>query len=170
MARLDGPFFWGFKEIMLGKNPFRYCEQRGITLMELLITIAIIAILAAVGVPMYSGNIRAAKNADAQNTLKSIYLMEKNYFAENYCYYVTSGTGDQSSSINQYLLGSTTPTTGPIVVGASNDFYFYITAGTVGSGGACTGANSNDYVAFAQSRSDSSITYSINQQNVKTGF
>ncbi|WP_114636747.1 hypothetical protein [Polynucleobacter necessarius] len=138
-------------------------------LMELLITIAIIAILAAVGVPMYSGNIRAAKNADAQNTLKSIYLMEKNYFAENYCYYVTSGTGDQSSSINQYLLGSTTPTTGPIVVGASN-VYFYITAGTVGSGGACTGANSNDYVAFAQSRSDSSITYSINQQNVKTGF
>ena len=138
--------------------------------MELLITIAIIAILAAVGVPLYTGNIRAAKNADAQNTLKSIYLMEKNYFAENYCYYVTPGTGDQTSSINQYVMGSTTPTTGPIVVGANNDFYFYITAGTVGSGGSCTGANSNDYVAYAQSRTVSNLTYTINQQNVKTGF
>jgi len=55
----------------------KYRQQLGITLMELLITIAIIAILAAVGVPLYTGNIRAAKNADAQNTLKSIYLMEK---------------------------------------------------------------------------------------------
>ena len=155
---------------MLGKNPFRYQGQLGITLMELLITIAIISILAAVGVPLYSGNIRAAKNADAQNTLKSIYLMQKNYFAENYCYYVTPGSGDQTTSINQYVLGSTTPTTGPIVVGTKNDFYFYISAGTVGSGGSCTGANSNDYVAHAQSRTDSTINYSINQLNVKTGF
>lgn len=168
MARLDGPFFWWLREIKLGKNRFR--GQLGITLMELLVTIAIISILAAVGVPIYTGNIRAAKNADAQNTLKSIFLMEKNYFAENYCYYVTSGTGDQTSSINQYVMGATTPTAGPIVVGVSNDFYFYITAGTVGSGGSCTGANSNDYVAFAQSRTDSSLIYSINQQNVKTGF
>ncbi|QWD89936.1 prepilin-type N-terminal cleavage/methylation domain-containing protein [Polynucleobacter sp. MWH-Braz-FAM2G] len=170
MARLDGPFFWGFKKNMLGKKPFKYQEQLGITLMELLITIAIIAILAAVGVPMYSGNIRAAKNADAQNTLKSIYLMEKNYFAENYCYYITPGTGNQTASINQYVMGSTTPTTGPITVGTDNDFYFYITAGTVGSGGSCTGSNSNDYVAYAQSRTDSTIIYSINQLNVKTGF
>lgn len=138
--------------------------------MELLITIAIIAILAAVGVPIYSGNIRAAKNADAQNTLKSIYLMQKNYFAENYCYYITPGTGNQAASINQYVMGSTTPTTGPIAVGGNNDFYFYITAGTVGSGGSCTGSNSNDYVAYAQSRTDSTIIYSINQLNVKTGF
>lgn len=155
---------------MLVKHPLQYCQQLGITLMELLITIAIISILAAVGVPLYSNNIRAAKNADAQNTLKSIFLMQKNYFAENYCYYITPGTGDLTASINQYLMGSTTPTTGPIVVGTNNDFYFYITAGAVGSSGSCTGTKSNDYVAYAKSRTNASLTYSINQQNVKTGF
>lgn len=147
----------------------RIKNQRGITLMELIITVAIIAILAAVGTPMYTGYIRAAKNADAQNTLKTIFLMQKNYFSENYCYYVIAGPSDQSISINQYLLGSTTPTTGPISVGTSNDFNYFISPGTVGSSGTCTGSNSNDYVATAQSKT-TSVIYTINQQNVKTGF
>jgi type IV pilus assembly protein PilE len=147
----------------------RIKNQLGITLMELIITIAIIAILAAVGTPMYTGYIRAAKNADAQNTLRTIFLMQKNYFSENYCYYIIAGPSDQSISINQYLLGSTTPTVGPIAVGATNDFNYFISPGTVGSSGTCTGANSNDYIATAQSKT-SSVIYTINQQNVKTGF
>lgn len=147
----------------------RIKNQLGITLMELIITVAIIAILAAVGTPMYTGYIRAARNADAQNTLKTIFLMQKNYFSENYCYYVIAGPSDQSISINQYLLGSTTPTAGPISVGSSNDFNFFISPGTVGSSGTCTGTNSNDYIATAQSKT-ASVIYTINQQNVKTGF
>lgn len=144
-------------------------NQLGITLMELTITVAIIAILAAVGTPMYNGYIRSAKDADAQNTLKTIFLMQKNYFSENYCYYVIAGPSDQSIGINQYLLGSTTPTTGPIPVGATNDFNYFISPGTVGSSGTCTGSNSNDYIATAQSKT-TGVTYTINQQNVKTGF
>ena len=105
--------------------PDRARGQLGITLMELLVTVAIIAILAAIGTPIYTNNVRAAKNADAQNTLKTIFLMQKNYFAENYCYYVNPGKADNTSLINQYLLGSTTPANGPITVGGNNDFYFY---------------------------------------------
>ncbi|MBJ7380711.1 MAG: type II secretion system protein [Polynucleobacter sp.] len=146
-------------------------KQFGITLLELVVTVAILAILAAVGTPILTANIRSAKNADAQNTLKTIYLMQKNYFAENYCYYINSGTGDYTSSINQYLMASSAPSSGPIKVGSANtDFYFYILPGTTGSAGACTGSKSNDYVAYAQSRTQSSLIYSINQQNVKSGF
>ena len=148
----------------------RFRKQAGITLMELLIALAILGILAAIGVPILTGNIRTAKNADAQNTLRSIFLMEKNYFAENYCYYITPGIGNQASAINQNLMGSSTPDSGPIVVDASNDFDFYITPGTVGSAGSCLGSNSNDYIVYAKSRSDPSLIYSINQQNVKAGF
>lgn len=148
----------------------RVRNQIGVTLMELLIALAILGVLAAIGIPLLTGNIRTAKNADAQNTLRSIFLMEKNYFSENYCYYITSGVGNQASTINQYLMGSATPNSGPIVPDASNDFDFYITAGVLGSAGSCLGANSNDYIVYAQSRSVPSIIYSINQQNVKTGF
>ena len=145
-------------------------SQLGVTLMELVVTLAILGVLAAIGTPVLMGNIRAAKNVEAQNTLKSIYLMQKNYFADNYCYYVNSGKADNTALINQYLLGSSTPNTGPIPVGGKNDFYFYILPGLVGSAGSCTGVNSNDYVVYAQSRSDSTLLYSINQQNIKTGF
>ena len=145
-------------------------SQIGVTLMELVVTLAILGILAAVGAPVLLGNIRAAKNAEAQNTLKAIYLMQKNYFVENYCYYVNSGAGDNTSLINQNLLGSSTPNSGPITVGGNNDFYFYIVPGAIGSSGSCTGANANDYIAYAQSRSDTNLVYSLNQQNVKTGF
>lgn len=145
-------------------------SQMGVTLMELVVTLAILGVLAAIGTPVLLGNIRAAKNAEAQNTLKAIYLMQKNYFAENYCYFVDSSAGDNTAAINQYLLGSSTPSTGPITVGTKNDFYFYVLPGAIGSSGSCTGANANDYVAYAQSRSEPSLLYSINQLNVKTGF
>lgn len=145
-------------------------SQIGVTLMELVVTLAILGILAAIGTPVLLGNIRAAKNAEAQNTLKAIYLMQKNFFAENYCYYVNSGIGDNTALINQYLLGSLTPTSGPITVGTQNDFYFYILPGPVGSSGSCTGTNANDYVVYAKSKSDTTLVYSLNQQNIKTGF
>lgn len=145
-------------------------SQIGVTLMELVVTLAILGVLAAIGTPVLLGNISAAKNAEAQNTLKAIYLMQKNFFAENYCYYVNSGRGDNTALINQYLLGSSTPSTGPITVGAKNDFYFYILPGPIGSTGTCTGTNSNDYVVYAQSRNNANLIYSINQQNIKTGF
>ena len=64
-------------------------------------------------------------------------------------------------------MSSTSPNNGPIVVGTSNDYVFYIT-GTAGA--TCNGSQSDDYVAYAKSKKKSSIIFSINQQNVRTGF
>ncbi len=141
-------------------------KQVGVTLMELVVTLAILGVLAAIGTPVLLGNLRTAKNVDAQNTLNSIYLMQKNYFAENNCYY----TSTSRSEINQNLFGSSAPNEGPITDAAKNDFNFSIVPGTTNSSGPCTGSNSNDYVAIAMSRSDNKILYKINQQNVKTGY
>ena len=144
----------------------KFSAQSGVTLMELVVTLAILGILATIGTPVLLSNIRTAKNVDAQNTLKSIYLMQKNYFAENNCYYASTSI----SNINQNLFGSTAPNDGPITDATKNDFNFSIIPGPLGSSGSCTGSNANDYVAIAMSRSDNKIIYKIDQQNIKTGF
>lgn len=150
-------------------------NQFGFTLVELLVVIALLGVISAIGVPMYLNNLSAARNADAQNTLRSIYMMQKDYFSRNSCYYVSPGVVDASTvNINQNLMGAANATDaakGPIPVGAANNrFLFYITVGTTGSSGSCTGVNSNDYIAYAVSRTSSSTVFSINQSNIKTGF
>jgi len=150
-----------------------YKGQKGFTLVELIVVVALLGIIAAIGVPMYLENLAVAKNVDAQNTLRSIYLMQKDYFARNSCYFVT-GTGDQAALINQNLMGATSSADaarGPIPVGAANNpFQFYITVGPLGSSGSCTGINANDYIIYAQLRSDPSRVFTINQSNIKSGF
>ena len=124
------------------------------------------------------GNITAARNSKAQNTLNSIYLTQKNFYVDsNYCYYIDASQGDNAIAINQNLFNSTSPTTGPIEPGsAGNQFKFYILADTTATPNPnCSTITINGnqvnvasgYIAYAVS---SSATYSINQNNLKTGY
>ncbi len=63
----------------------------GFTLIELMITVAILAILAAVAIPQYSNYINRAKQADAIIGLKAAQMAQEQYFSENNAY---SGTID----------------------------------------------------------------------------
>ncbi|MDP6672194.1 MAG: type IV pilin protein [Arenicellales bacterium] len=72
------------------------------TLIELLIVVAIVGILAAVGVPMYMGYIDSAKADEAKNNLRSIRLMQENYRSDNNVYY-----GPVSCSASSFSLLNT---------------------------------------------------------------
>lgn len=146
-------------------------NQIGVTLMELVVTLAILGVLAAIGTPVLMGNITAARNSQAHNTLRSIYLSQKNYFSDNNCYFVNSATGDKASLINQYLFYSATPDSGPIeAIAAGNKFQFYILADTgVPVNPSCPANTASGYVAYAESTSTGS-KFSINQNNVTSGF
>ena len=67
-------------------------NKSGFTLIELLIVIAIIGILAAIGIPGYVGQQKNATRAEAFTNLQNLRLLEEQFFAENGVYTTAMGT------------------------------------------------------------------------------
>lgn len=62
-------------------------HTNGFTLIELMVTIAIIAVIAGVAIPAYTGYIETARMTEADNNLASIRLAQGEYFLENNEYF-----------------------------------------------------------------------------------
>ena len=62
----------------------RASSTRGFTLIELMITVAIVAVLAAVVLPAYQDSVRKARRADARTALTTAtQMMEREYTEKN---------------------------------------------------------------------------------------
>ena len=68
---------------MRAKNPY----SSGFTLLELMITVAILAIIAAIAIPAYSGYILSSRRAECLNELAAIKLAEEEFFLANNRYF-----------------------------------------------------------------------------------
>ncbi|MBF0338076.1 MAG: type II secretion system protein [Nitrospirae bacterium] len=66
-------------------------KDKGFTLVEVLVTLVIMSILAAVAIPTYLGQRDKARRAEAKENLEAIRLHLEQYFNENGCYYRTGG-------------------------------------------------------------------------------
>ena len=90
----------------------------GFTLIELLIVVAIVGILAGVGIPTYNGYIKSSKENAVKNDIRSIALMQSDYFSDNGRYYLTT-VG--AAEINRILFS------GKNTLDVNNDYNYTIT-------------------------------------------
>ena len=102
-------------------------SHRGITLIELMVTMAILAVIAAIAIPAYQGYITSSYRSECQNEVAAIRLAEEEFFLENNRYFTGTNASEleyNSSGIYdadndtvaglrncQYRVDSSTPTT-----------------------------------------------------------
>ena len=73
--------------------------QKGVTLVELMITVAVVGILASVALPSYTDYIRKSKRAEARTALMQASMNMERYFSSNNIYSgATAGTVFPSTS------------------------------------------------------------------------
>ncbi|WML91121.1 type IV pilin protein [Thiothrix lacustris] len=89
-------------------------QNKGFTLIELMITVAIVGILAAIAYPSYTASVQKSRRADAQVALMEIAQRQESYFLRNRSYGSITALGYSTSSPDGYytLSINTTGTTG----------------------------------------------------------
>ncbi|MFH1017501.1 MAG: prepilin-type N-terminal cleavage/methylation domain-containing protein [Pseudomonadota bacterium] len=131
-------------------------RKKGFTLIELMIVVAIIAILAAIAIPMYGKYIKKSRTAEAVSNLGAIGLYEETYFSEM-DRYVTADP-DPASVPNPSLAGGrgtfSSGVTGwgqlgrAIPDGSKVFFQYEIRAGQITSGGGDGTASDGSLVPY----------------------
>ncbi len=107
-------------------------KATGFTLLELMIVVAIIAILAAIAIPAYNGYITSARISECANEVTAIKLAQKQFFLENNRFFPNPDAAVTSVGAN-YLA----------IEGASGGYF----RSTYREFGGVAGIGSNSYLA-----------------------
>jgi len=102
-------------------------NEKGFTLIEMMIVIAVIGIIAAIALPSYIDSVRKARRVDAKTGLTEAALRQENFYARNATY---------TTDLRQVGYSNQTWNNVPI---ASPDIYYQIRV--VAPVGACAIAN-----------------------------
>jgi prepilin-type N-terminal cleavage/methylation domain-containing protein len=159
-------------------------EDRGFTLIELMIVVAIIGILAAIAIPNFMTYQAKARQSEAKVNLGGIFTTATSYFAENNTFSVASGDtlGYKPAGSSKYMLyyggtantntitpafnavavpcNATAPSAVPIPAGSTSTSTTGFTAGAIGNidnDSTCDEWEINDIRNLTNTRNDVSL-------------
>jgi type IV pilus assembly protein PilE len=78
--------------------PVSFTGSRGFTLIELMITVAIIALLAAVAIPSYQDSVWKGKRAEAKAAIAKALQAEERYYTQSNTYLTYAANSSPSGS------------------------------------------------------------------------
>ena len=82
------------------QNSLKLKKRSGFTLIELLVVVAILGILASVGIISYSGYVESAKRKSVENLLMQMSLGQSEYYADNNVYHTSHNCNSASNAIS----------------------------------------------------------------------
>ena len=85
-------------------------KSAGFTLVELMITIAILAIVSSIAIPAYTGYLSTARMTEAKNNIAALKLAEEEFFIENNRYFYD--TSDDNANLASASQGLWSPSAG----------------------------------------------------------
>ena len=82
----------------------------GFSLIELLVVVAILGVLSAIGISSYSGYVKSSERKAVENIMQQLSLGQTEYYSGNGSYYSATGsncspTSNTSTAIETNLLG-----------------------------------------------------------------
>ena len=124
---------------------------RGLTLVELMVVVAVMAIIAAVAYPLYTNQVQKSRRADAKIALETIAMAQERFFTINGSYTDNLATLQVSTAVQ----------------GGNSDKGYY-TVAVVHPGGDAQQFQATASAAGAQSGDSDCASFTINQLGVKT--
>ena len=96
-------------------------RMRGFTLVELMIVVAIIAIIAAVGFPSYQDSVRKSKRAEAKSRLLQLAQLQERKYSQGIPTYVTdiSSLLGLGANVPVYSSDTNDPNSGYVITAAA---------------------------------------------------
>jgi prepilin-type N-terminal cleavage/methylation domain-containing protein len=85
-------------------------RSSGFSLIELLVVVAILGVLSAIGISSYSGYVKSSERKAVENIMQQLSLGQTEYYSGNGSYYSATGsncspTSNTSTAIETNLLG-----------------------------------------------------------------